>query len=256
MGLLFQPAEESSFGARRVLEAGRLQRLGLSSLFGLHVFAGFPSGTAAVGEGAMSANVDRFVVRVRGRGGHAAHPDQVLDPIVAGARLVGSLQEIASRATDPFSPVVVSVTRLTGGTTWNVIPDEVELEGTARTFSAELRDEVERQVRARTGALAALGYETEVDWRRSCPSVVNDPALVGLYRAAATDAGFELVPAVRGMGGEDFAEYAAIVPTCFANVGIGCPWPGHSPHFKVDPGVLGRAARLYSNVAVRALARG
>ena len=243
--LLFQPAEEASRGGLSVVRAGALQPLGISRFFGLHVDPTLPAGTVAIPDGPLTAAVDRFEIAVRGRGCHAAHPEAGLDPIVAAARLVGSLQEVVSRAVSPLEPALLSVTHIEGGSTWNVIPDEVRLEGTARTFSPEARDVVEREVRARVGALGALGYETEVNWLRSAPSVVNDHALAEPLRQAARADGLELREIPPSTGGEDFSELYAVAPGVFAHVGVGGDYPLHSPHFSPDVSALDAAVRLH-----------
>ncbi len=252
--LLFQPAEEASFGARRVVETGRLQALGVKELFGEHVAPDLPAKTAAVGEGATSASVDRFLISVCGKGCHAAHPELGRDPIPAAARLVCSLQDIPSRVVSPFSPVVVSVTRFTAGSTWNIIPERAEIEGTVRTFSPDVRKSIEKEIRSRAGALQDEGYNISMDWTKGCPSVINDPQLVELVREVIRDkTELALVPRAPSMGGEDFSEYQTFARTAFVNIGIGGPSSLHTSTFRADPSLLMPTSRLLAEVAIKAI---
>lgn len=252
--LLFQPAEETSVGAREVVGTGRLQELGVQELFGEHVSAELPGGSISVDDGAISASVDRFLIRVRGRGCHAAHPELGRDPIPVTARLVGSLQDIPSRVVSPFAPVVLGVTRFTSGTTWNIVPETAELEGTVRTFDPAVRSAVEGEVRARAQALEAEGYVTSVDWYRGCSSVVNDPGLTELVRdVVRSQDGLTLVEEGPSTGGEDFSEYQGIARTVFLHTGVGESTPLHTPTFRADPAQLAPAARLLASIARAAL---
>lgn len=251
--LLFQPAEEASDGGRRVVEAGALQKLGIRCFFGLHVDPALPVGVVSIPDGALSASVDRFALTVRGRGAHAASPQLGRDPIVAAARLVGDLQEVVSRAVGPFEPAVLSVTRIQGGSTWNVIPEDVEIEGTARTMSPAVRDVVENEVRRRVGALGAEGYETGVEWHRSCAPVINEPELAREARQIARNVGIELGELRPSMGGEDFSELYAAAPGVFAHVGVDCAYPLHNPRFVASEDALPVAARLHVAWALETL---
>lgn len=254
--LLFQPAEETSVGARKVVETGKLQELGVQQLFGEHVAPELPGGQISVDDGAISASVDRFVIEVRGKGCHAAHPELGRDPIPAAARLVESLQDVTSRVVSPFSPVVLSITRFTSGTTWNVVPETAELEGTLRTFDPEVRETAEAEIRARVAALEAAGYATSVDWYHGCSSVVNDPELTGLVRdVVRAQEGLALVTQGPSTGGEDFSEYQSIARTVFVHTGVGLSTPLHTPTFRADTAQLTPASRLLAGIACAALGR-
>lgn len=253
--LLFQPSEEKDSGAMRVMGAGTLQGLGIRQMFGLHVQVGEPVGAVALKEGPLQASVDRFAVTVHGRGCHAAMPHLGLDPVVAAAQLVIGLQQVASRLTSPFDPVVVSVCRLAAGSTWNVIPDSAQLEGTVRAFDPRVRTAAREQILARCRALEPLGYSVDVEWSDGTDAVVNPADLVGLVSDVARGLGFSVVQGSATMGGEDFSEYARYWPSCFFKVGVGDGAPGHSPRFRVDPRALPRTARLTAGVLREAIAR-
>ena len=243
--LLFQPAEEDGHGARMVVSAGALQPLGIRRLFGLHVDPRLPAGVVALPNGALSASVDHITITVAGRGTHAARPQVGRDPIVAASRLVGDLQEVVSRTVDPFEPAVVSITRIAGGASWNIIPGSVELEGTVRTMSPVVREAIRSEIQARVDAIGAEGYTASLGWEECCDPVINDSELAEAARAIACDAGLELGDFETSMGGEDFSDLYAIAPGVFAHVGVGCAYPLHNPHFVADPSALETAVRLH-----------
>ena len=135
--ILFQPAEESFGGAKTLIRAGALQNV--AAIFGMHNEPGLPVGEFATRGGAFYANVDRFVLRINGKGAHAARPHEGKDAILLASQLVTVLQSVASRDVNTLDSVVLSVTRIQGGNTWNVLPESVELEGTLRTHRAEVQ---------------------------------------------------------------------------------------------------------------------
>lgn len=243
--LLFQPAEEDGHGARAVVAAGALQPLGIRRLFGLHVDSRLPAGVVALPNGALSASVDHITIAVGGRGTHAARPQVGRDPIVAASRLVGDLQEAVSRTVDPFEPAVVSITRIAGGASWNIIPESVELEGTVRTMNPVVREAIRSEVQTRVDALGAEGYTASLSWEECCDPVINDSELAETARAVARDAGLELGGFEASMGGEDFSDLYSIAPGVFAYVGVGCAYPLHNPRFVADEAALPAAVRLH-----------
>ncbi len=253
--LLFQPAEEDSHGAGRVVGTGLFKTYPIKQVFGLHVSGLYPVGTIAVCDGPFSAAVDRYTYTVTGVGCHGAHPDLGLDPIVATSRLVTSLQEIVSRKVKAGVPAVVSVTRFTSGTSWNIIPQNAELEGTVRTFDPAVRDLVKQAMEAKGKGLEAEGYHVDFQWVDGCPASNNDPALTTMVRDLAKSQGFLVEDYPLSMGGEDFSCYQEIVPGSFFMLGTGLTDPAHSPTFVVDPAPLSRAARLLSTVAEEAVTR-
>ncbi len=147
--ILFQPAEENFGGAKTLIRAGALEEV--SAIFGMHNEPGLPVGEFATRGGAFYANVDRFVFKVTGKGAHAARPHEGRDAILLASQLVTVLQSVASREVNTLDSVVLSVTRIQGGNTWNVLPESVELEGTLRTHSSE----VQQRVKARVSEIAA-----------------------------------------------------------------------------------------------------
>ena len=233
--LIFQPAEESSLGALQIVESGVLNDV--SAIFGIHSSSKFPVGTLGLLEGSLMAAVDRFQITLKGFGTHAASPHQGKDPIVAAAALIGALQTIVSRNLNPFSPGLLSVTHISAGNTWNVIPENAFLEGTVRTSSAADREFFEKRVKEITDSIArAYEMEAEVNWIAGPPAVDNDGEWIAFAREIAAETGMKAEPGKPSLGGEDFAFYQELVKGAFIQVGTGKTYPNHHPKFQVNPG--------------------
>lgn len=242
--VLFQPAEEGEGGAQAMVAAGVMD--GVDVALGVHLWNELPVGTLGVKAGPLMAAVDRLRIVVRGRGGHGGKPHRSADPVVAAAHVVTTLQTIVSREVPPTLPAVVTLGSVHGGQAFNVIPDEVTLLGTIRTFDAELRRSMpERVSRIAAGVTEALGCRAEVEVRAGNPPVVNDPAMAEMARRAATRVVGEenVVEPEPTMGGEDMAIYFERAPGCFvfvgsANAARGLDQPHHSPRFDFDEDAL------------------
>jgi amidohydrolase len=242
--VLFQPAEEGEGGAQRVIADGALE--GVDVMLGIHLWNELPLGTIGVKAGPLMAAVDRLSIVVRGRGGHGGYPHRSADPVVAAAQVVTALQTVVAREVSPMRSAVVTIGAIHGGQAFNVIPDEVTLTGTVRTFDAELRRSMpERIARIASGVASALRCQAAVEVRPGNPAVVNDPAVAALARrAAARVVGEEgVVEPEPTMGGEDMAVYFERVPGCFvfvgsANAARGLDQPHHSPRFDFDEEAL------------------
>jgi amidohydrolase len=250
--LVFQHAEElPPGGAAEIVSSGALD--GVDAMIGCHLVSTMEVGKVAALEGACTAAADTFSVRIEGRGGHAAFPHTAVDPIAAAAQAISSVQQIVSRETPPHESVVVSVTRIAGGTADNVIPGSVELGGTVRTYNEELRlrtrDAMERILGGVASAHGATSTFTYVEGYRS---VVNDPALTALVRQVA---GERLVDWTPQMAGEDFSAYLRLAPGCFFFVGAGGDgaFPHHHPRFTIDEGALPIGIETLTQTALRFL---
>ena len=250
--LLFQPAEEVSSGAKQLIHAGALQPV--SAVFGLHNAPELPSGTFATRPGAFYANVDRFSIRITGKGAHAAKPEEGIDSIIAASHIVIALQTLPSRRISSLESLVVSVTRIEGGNTWNVLPQTVELEGTVRTYSAQVREQVPDMMRQVIhGTAAALGADAELYWHPGPPSVVNTPFWADFSRQIAQEQGYQVETAERQMGGEDFALYLQDCPGTFVSIGSASPFGLHHPGFNPDESAIYPASRYFAALAEAAL---
>lgn len=252
--IIFQPAEEAPGGAKKVLETGILD--GVQAIFGLHTSPLMPVGTLGLSPGPVMAAVDRFTIRFRGMGTHAAHPDRGVDVIPLSAHFISALQTIVSRNSDPFAANLVSITRVTAGNTWNVLPETAELEGTARSLTPENRQLIKDRLYALAqGEAAAFGAKAEIDWHQGPPPTINDKAWTDFFLEIAQEQGFALQEAPKSLGGEDFAYYQEKLPGVFASIGTGLSAPNHNPKFKADPAALLPAAKLLATIAERALRR-
>jgi len=250
--MLFQPAEEIAVGARMMIKAGVLE--GVNAILGMHNKPDLPVGTVGIRTGALMASVDRFLIRVTGKGGHGAIPDAAIDPIVAASAIVGALQTVVSRNTSPLESAVVSVCRLQAGATWNVIPDHAELEGTVRAFDYEVRRRIpERIRRVAEGVAAGFGASAELVWTEGQAFVNNDPALADLMARAAEELGLRVVEARPTTAGEDFSVYQERVPGCFIWMGTSGTEEWHHPKFTLDEDALPLGAALFARAAELAL---
>lgn len=250
--ILFQPAEESSHGAETVLETGVFSDV--TAIFGLHTAAYLPVGTLGIRAGSVMAAVDRFELNITGTGCHGGHPDEGVDTILVAASVIQAFQSIVGRNLNPFHTGVVSVTRINGGNTWNVIPDKVELEGTVRSMEKDDRIFIEKRMREiAEHTAAAYGANAELLWYPGPPATVNEKAWSAFAQKVAEESGFEVVPQRNSTGGEDFAFYLEKIPGCFINVGTGVGYPNHHPKFYADEAALTPAAEYLEKMLVEAL---
>lgn len=259
--IAFQPAEELSGGATAMIDDGVLAAPEVGAALGLHLWNELPVGTIGLMPGPIMASVDEFEITITGTGGHAAMPHLAIDPVLVAAHVVTALQSLVSRRRDPFEAGVVSVTQLSAGHAFNVIPAEAKLLGTVRTFGGRFYEDAPRLVADTARGLAtAFGATAEVRFRRLTGPLVNDPAITDLMRGVAEEiVGKEHVkPGVRTMGGEDMSRFLERVPGCFAFVGSGrvdgTSASHHSPHFDIEEAALTIGAELLSRTAVRYLA--
>jgi amidohydrolase len=239
---LFQPAEERIGGAQPMLRDGALKNPDVDAVIALHLWNGLPVGQVGVRAGATFASADGFTIKVRGRGGHGAMPHQAVDPVVAASQTVLALQSLVSREISPFNPAVVTVGSIHGGTAFNVIPDEVALLGTFRTFDATDRAFLTRRIPELVQNIAtSLRASADVQVEQGCPPCVSDEHMTQLVQHAAAEAIGE--KNVRDdqltTGSDDMAFFLNAVPGCYFVVGTqnstrGYDAPHHSPRFKID----------------------
>ncbi len=255
---IFQPAEEESHGAFKILETDAMNDV--EQIWGFHADPTNAAGVIGIREGYVTAAVDRFVIRVKGTGCHGAHPDDGIDPILASAAIVQGLQSIVSRNTNAFHPALLSVTRIQAGTTWNVIPAEAEMEGTVRTMNREDRILYEKRVREIAERTAdAYGADTEVIWTAGPPATWNNGEMARVCEETAKKLGMQTVPEESSMGGDDFAYYEdrdtmhRDVPGCYVKIGTGVGHPIHHPGFCVDERVILPASVYLAGVLTAAL---
>lgn len=223
---IFQPAEEGRGGARRMVEDGLFERFPCDAVYGLHNMPGLDTDEMAVVAGPQLASSDSWRVTFRGTGTHGAKPHLGKDPITAAATFLASLQTIVGRVVDPLQPAVVSACSLQAGNpqALNVIPDIVEIGGTARAYSPEVRDQLETEIgRLASGTAAMYGIAADYGFERRIPPVVNDAdATARALKAAGTVFGDKLRTAFPpSTAGDDFAYFAGEAPGCYVWLGNG-----------------------------------
>ena len=256
--LVFQPAEERDGGALPMIEEGVLENPKVDAAFAAHLWGYLNEGEVHLKEGPMMASPDIFNIKVIGKGGHGAVPQESIDPIVITCQIVNSLQTIVSRKINPLDPVVITCGRIQGGDCHNVIPNEVELEGTIRTFNEETRNWVPKVMEDLIrGITTSQGAAYEFKYEPKYPALINDKYLTSfakesLKKVVGEENVFDLKEP--NMGGEDFAYFAQKVPSAFIFVGIANnksePVIHHNPYFKWDSKNVGILAQSLSQIAI------
>jgi len=222
--LIFQPAEEGGGGAREMIKDGLFDQFPMQAVFGLHNWPGMAVGTFAASPGPVMASSNEFKITVRGKGGHAAMPHNALDPVPVACQLVQAFQSIISRNLKPIDAGVISVTMIHAGEATNVIPNSVELQGTVRTFSVAVLDQIEQRMQDMTAQLcAAFGLTADFAFKRNYPPTINSaPEAEFCRRVMADIVGLDKVQAQEPtMGAEDFAYMLLQKPGCYAFIANG-----------------------------------
>ncbi|MBA0177686.1 M20 peptidase aminoacylase family protein [Pectobacterium carotovorum] len=250
--ILFQAAEETGLGAPEVIAVGALDNA--VAIFGIHNDPTLPVGVIGGKDGALTAGVDRFEIKIAAKGCHAAKPHEGNDPIIILGQLISAVQTIISRTVSSDNNAVVSITQVHSGSTWNVIPDTAYVEGTVRTFNQAARDLIEQRFRQIVAGIAStFGVEIEFLWHAGPPSVINTPEWVEFALNVASDEGFEARRVEASPIGEDFAFYQQKLPGTFMMVGSGGPYALHHPKFRVDDSALFPTAHYLYQVAKQSL---
>ncbi len=241
---IFQPSEEvCPGGALGMISDGVLKRPDVDLIFGLHVDPWIAVGRVGLKDGAMMAQADDFNLTVTGKSGHGARPHLGQDAIPIAAQIINAVQSIVSRSTDPLSPVVVSIGKITGGTARNVLAGDVRLEGTVRTLNPKDASRVRRQLeKIARGIARSLGGDIDLDYRVGYPVLVNHKSVNDIYRSTIRETyGARAIVEIKEplMGGEDFAHYLNHVPGAMMRLGvrnpnIGATYAWHHPRFTID----------------------
>lgn len=248
--LIFQPGEEGRGGAARMVADGLFERFPVDAVFGLHVWPELPKGEIAVHRGPVMASCDSLTITVRGRGGHAAAPHRVVDPVQIAGNIVTASQGLVARGVDPFDAAVLAITGLDAGTAFNIVPAEARLTGTLRGFSAPTRDRlVDELTRLVDGIARAYGGTADAAVAPRARAVVNDPwwsdrAAEAAARALGADrVRRDLHPS---MTAEDFSALTDGRPGVYAWLGHGGDRGLHDPAFDVDDDVLVAGAAYWA----------
>jgi len=260
---IFQPAEEGRGGARVMVEQGLFERFPCDEVYALHNWPDLPLGHAQTRAGPIMAAADRFDIVLRGRGGHAAQPHRTPDVLLAAGQLVVQLNTIVSRRIDPAESAVLSVTRVAGGSSHNVLPAEATITGTVRSFDLQVQDRIEAALRdAAAGVGLSYGVEAEVTYHRYYPATVNSAAQAQLALQAASAAGLQASVAPRpAFTSEDFAFFLLQRPGAYLWLGQGRAAPGeegerplHHPCYDFNDDALPHGVRWFCAVAQGSLA--
>lgn len=241
--MIFQPAEELNKGARALIAEGVVE--GVDAIIGYHNKPELPVGTIGIKEGPLMAAVGQFAVTLTGVGTHAAAPHNGNDPIVTAAQIITNLQAIVSRHVSPLHPVVLSISHIEAGSTWNVIPEKVFFEGTIRTFYKEDQEKMKQLFDAMVMQTAQIyGQTATMDWVMTPPVVDNDITVTKIVQETTEQFATVVTPELT-LGAEDFANYQEKVPGCFAFIGTGTPHEWHHPSFLVDDAALAYAVDYF-----------
>jgi len=254
---LFQPAEElPPGGAKTMVEEGALD--GVDAVFGLHLWQPLPTGFIGLVKGPMMAQADNFSIVVRGKGGHGSAPHLTVDPILVASHIVVNAQSVVSRSIDPLKPAVVSFGIVKGGTAYNIIPGEVTLNGTVRSFESSIQSLAEKRLKEiAEETCRAFGATAEFSYKKGYPALVNHGAMVDfVVDVARKTLGEECVKSIDPiMGGEDFAYFLQKVPGAFLFFGMGDEtiFPHHHPGFDIDEAALPKATLLMTSIVLHYL---
>jgi amidohydrolase len=259
---IFQPAEENVAGAGVMVREGLFEQFPMDAVYGMHNRPNLPVGEFAMRSGPALACADNFGIVLRGRGTHAAWPHLGVDLVLAASQIVLALQTIVSRQTSPLDSAVVSVTTVHGGSTDNVIADEVRMRGTARSFLPATQDLIETRIREIAQATADMyGASAEIDYERRYPSLHNDPDRIAVCaEVARAIVGADHVDTAHepGMGSDDFSFLSNQVPGGFVWIGSGRGEADcylHSPHYDFNDGILPIGASYWARLVEAELPR-
>lgn len=258
---IFQPAEEvpPEGGAKGMIADGALHDPDVDAIFGVHIWPEVLSGEVGIKTGPIMAEADKFEILIHGSGAHGASPHQGVDTIVTAAQVVMAVQTLVSRRVDPVKPAVLSICKCNGGTAYNILPEEMRLEGTTRYFDPALGSFLEAELdRMLQGVCEANHASYELFYRYGYPPTVNEPEMTALAaRAAGVILGEEKLRWVEApsMTGEDFSFYLQKVPGCFFWLGTknpdeGITAPLHSPFYRLDENVLKLGTAILAKIAL------
>lgn len=258
---IFQPAEEPIQGAKKMFEEGVME--GVDAILGIHIWSQLPTGKVSLEPGPRFAAGDRFKITVKGKGSHGAVPHLGVDAIVAASAIVMDLQSIVSREIDPLEPAVLSIGKINGGFNFNVLCNEVVLEGTTRSFNQDIQNRFPLMIKRMVDNTASsFNAKAEIDYIIGSPSCANDPALAQIAKSGIIKLYGEDVVAnfEKTMGGEDFAYFIQKVPGIIAFLGGGnkeknTTYPHHHEKFNIDEDALPIGTSLYAQFALDFLNR-
>lgn len=256
---LFQPAEEIGQGAKMVIDSGLFEAYPSQMIVGIHTWPEIPGGTIGIRSGPFMAASDRVRITVSGKGGHGAHPDKSIDPVLTLAYILTQLQSVVARNVPPLEAAVITFGKFTGGPAANVIPAEASMEGTVRTFLPEIRSLVQKRItEIAENTAASMGAACVVDYKNGGQAVICDKEIVsGIEKAGLRELGDAGVIRLEepSMGSEDFAWYLNVLPGAMfrlgtANEDTASHLPLHNPSIVFDERAVAAGGRVLSRFAV------
>ena len=252
VALIFQPAEETIGGGGIMVDEGMMERFGIEEVYALHTDPTGETGTFNTCVGPIMAAVDDFEIVLRGKGGHAAHPDENIDPIPAALSIGMALQTIASRNTDPQGSIVVSLTQVQAGSAKNVTPETVLLAGTVRTFDPAIREMAEKRLREIVeGQAASYCLTAEIDYQKSYPPTINHGAQTEFAIAVAAEVceRDNVIDDIKpSMGAEDFSYMLNVRPGSYLQIGQGLGPSLHHPKFNFNDDIAPIGASFFARL--------
>ncbi len=262
--LIFQPGEEGHAGARAMIEDGLFERFPVQAVFGMHNWPAMRPGSIGINPGPMMAAADRITIEITGRGGHGAHADQTIDPVLVAAHIITAVQSIVSRNVKPVDSAVISLCAMRAGElgAMSVIPESATLAGTVRSFKPEVQDLMERRLREMCSAVAsAFGASATLQYERMYPATINTPeqarfaADVAQSLVGAENVVRDLEPS---MGAEDFSFMLQVKPGAYLRIGQGEEHGAgschlHNSHYDFNDAILPLGAALHASLAEQAM---
>jgi hippurate hydrolase len=249
---IFQPAEETGGGARKMIEDGLFERFPMQAVYGLHNWPGLAQGSVGVNPGAMMASQDTFEIQIQGSGAHAAMPEKGIDPIIVATQLVSALQTIVSRRISPLDAAVLSITVIEAGSAYNIIPQSATIKGTVRCLDQGVRDRVRQLITAMVETLPeAFGASGSVEYREGYPVTQNDPECARRVQEVAS----QLLGGKRvhwdgraSMASEDFAYMLQSCPGAYFWLGADgaeASRPLHHPAYDFNDELIATGVSLF-----------
>ena len=257
--VIFQPAEENEGGARVMVENGLFERFPIEAVYGIHNQPNMQLNHFYVTHGPMMASYDVFEIKITGVGAHAAAPHLSKDTILVATQIVNGLQSIVSRNADPLSSLVVSVTQIHSGDTWNVIPQQAVIRGTVRTFDAQVQDMAENRIKKiATGIASIFDAKAEVDYQRRYPATINYAKQADIAIKAAKNVVGEtsvIIDPNPSMGAEDFAFMLKKIPGAYVWLGVGQGANLHNPAYNFNDEVLTTGVEYFIEIVKQELGK-
>ena len=257
--VIFQPAEENEGGARVMVENGLFERFPIEAVYGIHNQPNMKLNHFYVTHGPMMASYDVFEIKITGVGAHAAAPHLSKDTILTATQIVNGLQSIVSRNVDPLSSLVVSVTQIHSGDTWNVIPQQAVIRGTVRTFDAQVQDMAENRIKQiATGIASTFEAKAEVDYQRRYPATINHAKQAEIAIKAAKNVVGEtnvIIEPTPSMGAEDFAFMLKKIPGAYVWLGAGQGANLHNPAYNFNDEVLTTGVEYFIEIVKQELGK-